>query len=1705
MSSDPVILDVLASICKDALQLFERIVIVFDDKEERRANICISKHFIYFVNREMSKLIDGRERISYLDIRRAVVDSSTNRYFLLELRPSQGSSWSGTRILVQSTHRELLLQKIAQCWQAEVMYRLFDVRKFEMVKAALGEQLAAVKNMMAKQSDLIKIEPFRGYEDSFSYRGYGFWLRKGFASASGLKDGVFQNDEGWEVSYKAQPVSVPPGVRVMVHVDNEQLIMDLEKSRDGMEDLRTVAMEYQRSLTENLDQFYVVVSGQYLKKMNRTDDIASWDGWEFFVRSKETLPTSSIQSFVEQSGRRLDGSQSHETKTAMGVKMVKAERDFRPFHQLSAWDAERTKHLCRSNGQACFVVQIRNGQVFISEEQPGFQSRNRLTMAMLHRVSAKFGPLPDAEFVVDTSDGYAQIEAPMFVIAKFPESAGGILYPDFSSYAWPESECPSEPAGAHVWSQVLAKMTEVPLWSEKTDSLFWRGAATSTYRKQVVPFLASLEKANVSMMEWVIGPEGQRQVVSSGSASCVPIHEWCQHRFLANLPGNTMALALKYRLLCGSVVLSSPFLYHEWYYSQLKEGEHFLSFDLRWSGVEDILQDLRSSSSAVAEVVSARSRHWAQVHLTDDGFDCYWLQLIHLASQHFPRPQQTSQALPVESVMLGMSPVLSDLVLCQQEAQAPQNSLEHPLPTRSKAACQRGRPHSDSVSSYRFATDGSCKEMALKQVKSEGGRAGETTPGRCIDEPRPEARAPWQKYWQRDLQLIGALGFAPAQHTTACGPQAVSHRHFFVIASTDPDIELLWDSAMSSDREDDLLVVECQHGYRQLLQKMIVAYRTLLERFVVKFFIRADVDSMLPLHFMLPLLQHAADGNCIVLLSDRSNCGADRARWKMPAIGRLQCQVQCAMDRGCHYFHVSPDGDCATFSQCTLAMASGEVFEYGLHGNSQPCEGLHGSQNVTCIWEEAVKACVADKCTDCGEHECQLCQQESVKVSHCCTANSHPDSEPPQMCKEAMLAEEIKACIGVQCAGCAGQECAACEHRPSVVSSCCDGDFHSALAPPQCRNTTSTSPCARLVGQEALTCAWAEDVRTCIEAGCSSCAGDCPNCRDDSFRISACCDQHFHPAAAPPICAQAILTEDVKRCVAARFWQALLLSRTSGAFNLMTVQCLPEEGKVLTNDTHNPQWNNLHYSHDLGLGVYPPYPEASGYAISSDIAAFLASVGSGALSELHWNAWAIEDSAMGTILAGLKFDMLQLPTEIREHIRDIAVVVRCPAQSMTNDTCEVILDECHIIADSISSVYENVGIYKRPLQARLNTLHFTEDGYRWAEGQLGMVPVHRRAALKFLRSVVKILLSEGALWDESIEHDEIFKDVPDMGDPCSVPQEPISEAESLLQTSKDRNERRNAWAARIARYFAYCLDGGIMGERFTFPLLIQSLGRVSSDVDRQMKEVIDFLLHVNKRDAGGLKGWKSNLFLEKKPVSIIAMTKESEAFAEYFFNDIIMRHLLSENYVESELKKRPPGAGVDYAELLAQLLTDESVGLGLRTMVCRHVLGMLGGSHDREDNKFEKTVKQLVPALVKVMVGSNHILMSYATASLVNLSCGRQNMKQLLVSQGVIKMCVKQLKIKHDELTLYTLFLLVNLTKTPHHRYIVVREGGVPLLVDILTSSYQNLRKQRILAEVASVVGQLCNDPETRQWLNSCRLLVSPHTRRTVMSMAEVA
>ena len=111
-----------------------------------------------------------------------------------------------------------MLQKLALCYQvqrlqgakrvaeAEVMYRNFEVKKLEMVKAALGDQmpkknsklgrnLSRLHRLRTTRSDLVKalygvsrrlffclqVEPFQGYSDDYSFRGYSFWLRKELA------------------------------------------------------------------------------------------------------------------------------------------------------------------------------------------------------------------------------------------------------------------------------------------------------------------------------------------------------------------------------------------------------------------------------------------------------------------------------------------------------------------------------------------------------------------------------------------------------------------------------------------------------------------------------------------------------------------------------------------------------------------------------------------------------------------------------------------------------------------------------------------------------------------------------------------------------------------------------------------------------------------------------------------------------------------------------------------------------------------------------------------------------------------------------------------------------------------------------------------------------------------------------------------------------------------------------------------------------------------------------------------------------------------------------------------------------------------------------------------------------------------------------------------------------------------------------------
>eukprot|EP00392_Amoebophrya_sp_AT5.2_P004791 g4800.t1 len=72
---------------------------------------------------------------------------------------------------------------------------------------------------------------------------------------------------------------------VIVHV-HEPVELSL-LSRQNREHVRWVALEYKQMLTAGTEQYYVLRNCSYLKKMNLSDDIAQWLGWQLLVKTEK--------------------------------------------------------------------------------------------------------------------------------------------------------------------------------------------------------------------------------------------------------------------------------------------------------------------------------------------------------------------------------------------------------------------------------------------------------------------------------------------------------------------------------------------------------------------------------------------------------------------------------------------------------------------------------------------------------------------------------------------------------------------------------------------------------------------------------------------------------------------------------------------------------------------------------------------------------------------------------------------------------------------------------------------------------------------------------------------------------------------------------------------------------------------------------------------------------------------------------------------------------------------------------------------------------------------------------------------------------------------------------------------------------------------------------------------------------------------------
>lgn len=478
----------------------------------------------------------------------------------------------------------------------------------------------------------------------------------------------------------------------------------------------------------------------------------------------------------------------------------------------------------------------------------------------------------------------------------------------------------------------------------------------------------------------------------------------------------------------------------------------------------------------------------------------------------------------------------------------------------------------------------------------------------------------------------------------------------------------------------------------------------------------------------------------------------------------------------------------------------------------------------------------------------------------------------------------------------------------------------------------------------------------------------------------------------------------------------------------------------------------------------------------------------------QWHAWEV-------VLHGL-VDMniimclrRQYMPPLLDSVQDIAITFKFPARvadSKLGNTSlrleDLIRSEAHLAADSFSTVTHNLGLYQDFVEVKLNTLSYDEEGYMWAKSRMRLLP---RGPLNldiwgyvFTKGCLKVLIEETCgIGDLRYVFDEVVKElhvltkrVPDINDEM----DPLPVALTSLQYPPDDTDWSNptqrdlkihdlhGWQKRVATYLTFCVDGGLLGQKFTLKHFL------TGEEAPNARQLLGYLVHLRPRELKD--AW------ERKPLHLQLGAMDVK---ETTFNDRVMHALIESNYIRDimsdEPGSRPEGSGAKvvqmssaYAEILSKLMLSKYSSINLKASICRIIIKEKEPTH----------CLTLCTGLLSIYAHGGIFLATYACAALVNLSHSKEEVKSHIMGEGVASVCKQRLASKDDDLTLYTLMLLVHLTKLAQHRALLKQLDILGSLNRLLNTWHKAVRfKRRMLVELCCVIGQMCNNEDCRQYI----------------------
>jgi len=479
-----------------------------------------------------------------------------------------------------------------------------------------------------------------------------------------------------------------------------------------------------------------------------------------------------------------------------------------------------------------------------------------------------------------------------------------------------------------------------------------------------------------------------------------------------------------------------------------------------------------------------------------------------------------------------------------------------------------------------------------------------------------------------------------------------------------------------------------------------------------------------------------------------------------------------------------------------------------------------------------------------------------------------------------------------------------------------------------------------------------------------------------------------------------------------------------------------------------------------------------------------------------WSCWEmfIEDTDFTWAVLVLRRQYLP---PVLDTTQDFILALKCrsakdPERRKNVEAC--LTREIAFIADSFSpQPHPNLNLDL--VQAKLDALLFDDEAFHWIHERFHLVPIGHSNIYKyvtiFVKGVVKKLYNEHVLNSSECVNemdqktDQVCNSLAEADlEPLSVILKALAHPGEGLPRTNPNPESIHAWQARVACYFAYEMDGVMLGSRITLATIVEGVhnGRVPQEAAIVFERVLACLLHLrseNLRVPWDLKAIPAQMFglglLSPLPEAAGNSDDAEGQEVQCTFNDKVMQVLLETGHLRKVLEDEDAGKGcmsMEYAHLLANLLSCGASSTNLKACVCRLIIADEGVGE-----KGQSIV--LANGLAKLMQKGSSFLVTYASAAMVNLAQSHEVVRSHLIHHDLVPICILNVRRKDTDLMLYSLMLFVQLTKRSNHREALDKYGVLQMCFEVLEAIHKQMdHRWRVIAELCVVLGQLFCDQE---------------------------